>query len=279
MRLLPLLALLCGCEEAIVPTTVIEHLQIVSMVADPPVVAPHQSTQLTVTIADPDALSPEVAVWVCVPFGAMGRCLESELTGQAQPVFTGTRDPTTHAFFTTVVPLGVDVDEINEVLDSDQTFAGVLAFALACAPGACELFDQVEAEAVDPIDLSDPSRLLRGVPMSQAHAAWRTLPVSSGAGRGNPLLYVQFPSPLEVGAGGSVDITARSEPALVGSTIHPMATVGGFPEDSLSGASAAGATAQWLTREQDAGTDGHIYLVVDDGLGGQAVAHHPASVR
>lgn len=271
-----------GCTPDIVPATVIEHLQIVSMVAEPPEVDVHEATSVTVTIADPDGLSPEVAVWVCVPFGTQGSCLESELTGESQPVFTGLRDPTTHAFTTSVVPLGVDVEEINDVLDSGEPFNGILAFALACAPGACDLFEQLESGTVDPADLSDPGRLLSGVPMSQAHAAWRTLAVNrpSTMPHENPGLSPQFASPLETTAGSSLDLRLVADSSSSGGTAYPMTTVGGFALDAIPISNGpSGAVLPWVAQDRDAGRDGHIYVVVDDGLGGQAVWHGEASVR
>ena len=281
MRMLPLLALLCGCQEDILPATVIEHLQIVSIVSERPKIRLGESTDLIVTIADPDRLSPEVAVWICVPFGSQGRCLESELTGEAQPVYTGTRDPDTHAFVTTVVPLGIDVEEINAQLDEGGTFRGVLAFALACAPGACDLFDQLESGTVDPSHLSDPSHLLRGVPMSQAHAAWRTLTIigEGSSGAPNPSLSVDFPDPFETQAGGSLDIRVGLDPSFSG-RVFPMATVGGFTEDDIpTDAGSSAQTLTWLSREREAGRACHVYIIADDEEGGQAVQHASVSVR
>ena len=281
MRTLPLLALLCGCQEEILAATVIEHLQIVSIVSERPKIQLGESTDLTVTIADPDQLSPEVAVWICVPFGSQGRCLESELTGEAQPVYTGSRDPETHAFVTTVVPLGIDVEEINAQLDEGGTFSGVLAFALACAPGACDLFDQLESGTVDPSHLSNPSHLLRGVPMSQAHAAWRTLTIigEGSAGASNPILSVDFPEPFETQAGGSLDIRVALDQPFSGQ-LFPMTTVGGFTEDAISvGAGSPFHNLTWLSHEREAGKTGHVYIVADDEVGGQAVQHASVSVR
>jgi len=278
--LVPLLLLL-GCEEEVVASTVIEHVQIVSMVADPPEVQPQESTDITVTIADPDGLSPEVAVWVCVPIGAAGRCLESELTGEAQRVVTGVRDPITHAFTASVVPLAVDVAEVDEVIDEGGRFNGILAFALACAPGACDLFEQLEAGTVDPIDLSDPGRLLRDVPMAKGHAAWRTLTVSRESERfrhDNPVLLPQFPQPLENTAGNTEELGVVADGQFSNGLIYPLTTVGGFAVDSVA-TGPESPYLPWVAREQDAGKEGHVYIVVDDGLGGQAVWHGEASVR
>ena len=276
------LGFLClGCEEAVPAATQIKHLQIVSVVADPPEVEPRETTDITVTIADPDGLNPEVAVWVCVPFGDAGRCLESELTGEAQRVVTGPRDSTTHAFTATVVPLAIDIAEVDEILDAGGAFRGILAFALACAPGACPLFDQLDNGTVDPIDLSDPSRLLRHVPMSKAHAAWRTLAVTREDPQfrqSNPVLLPQFTAPLEVKAGDTRELNVAVDGQFSDGLIYPLTTVGGFAEHAVS-TGPEPPVLPWVTAKSDAGKDGHVYIVVDDGSGGQAVWFGEASAR
>lgn len=270
-----------GCEEAVPSATQIDHLQIVSMVAEPPEVAPRETTDITVTIADPDGLNPLVAVWVCVPFGDAGRCLESELTGEAQRVVTGTRDTSTHSFTASVVPLAIDIAEVDEILDSGSSFRGILAFALACAPGACPLFDQLEDGTVDPVDLSDPGRLLQSVPMSKAHAAWRTLAVTRDEPRlrsSNPVLLPSFAAPLEVDAGDTLDLSVGVEGQLSDGLIYPLTTVGGFADAAVS-TGPEPPVLTWTTEDNDAGKNGHVYIVVDDGSGGQAVWFGDAAAR
>jgi len=60
-----LLALCAGCDGTVDPASVVDTLQIVSIVADPPAPAPGQSQTLKVVLADPQQVQPDVWLWQC----------------------------------------------------------------------------------------------------------------------------------------------------------------------------------------------------------------------
>lgn len=279
--LLGLCAGLAGCEEGTYASTRVESLQIVSMVAEPTEVAPHGETELTVTIADPAGAGAEVAVWMCTPVGDARRCLEAEALGDAQPVQVGVRDPDSHAVRWRVTPLPIDVAEVDELLAGGEVFRGVLAFALACTPGVCDFFDDVADGTVRAEQLADPDVLLAGVPMAHAHLAWRamTLSLASPAERHpNPTIAPRFPTPVRAPAGGTRDLGFEVDGIFSDGLVYPLATLGGFAQEYAS-TGPAEPTVQWVAPEAASGTTGHIYAVVDDGQGGQAVWFGPAEVE
>jgi len=276
-RLLPVM-LLVGCDEEVYASTQITSLQIVSMASEPPEVSPHESIDLIVTIADPHMSGAEVAVWMCTPVGDGGQCLESAAYDGQQPIATGVRDPDTHAAAIPFIPLDVQVAEINAVIDSGKPFWGTLAFALACKPGLCPLFDDIEAGTVNPDHLADPELLLAGLPMDGVSLGWRTMTLTSedpDYRNDNPTITPMFDTPVEVAAGSSRDLSFQVDEMTGSGIAYPLTTVGGFSTES---APAPTPSLTWVAPEKG-GQEGFIYVVVDDGFSGQSVWIGEAIVR
>jgi len=272
---------LCGCEEDIAASTRVRSLQIVSMVSEPKKVSPHEAASLTVTIADPDHRGADVAVWMCTPVGDSRTCLEAEAAIDAQPVAVGSRDPDTHSATFEVVPMPISVAEIDTILDEGTDFRGVLAFALACAPGLCPLFDDIASDTVRPEDLADPDRLLQGLPMDGVSLAWRSITLTRDARRDrdtNPVIAPLFDVPIEARAGRPVDLAVEVDGDFSDGRVFPLATIGGFSTASTPTGPAT-PTLEWRPPDHGGKQDGHIYMVVDDGQGGQAVWFGPARVQ
>jgi hypothetical protein len=66
MRIALLSLFAAGCVSGPNPDTLISDLRVVAAVVDPPTVAPGQTADVTITVADPEQLSPEVSVWSCM---------------------------------------------------------------------------------------------------------------------------------------------------------------------------------------------------------------------
>ena len=279
---LPLLCLtLAGCEDDLVDSTQVSSLQVVSMVAEPKQVRPHEQTRLTVTMADPRGEGADVAVWMCTPIGDGRTCLEAEAVTNAQPVSVGTRDPDTHAADFDVVPLPIDVAEIEDALDENTVFRGVLAFALACTPGLCPLFDDIEAGTVDPAMLADPDLLLRDLPMDGVSLAWRAMTITSANERNretNPTIAPRFSPPVQAAPGASVDLQFDVDGVFSDGLVYPLTTLWGF-QTAYTETGPAVPTLRWVAPDSEGRATGHIYAVIDDGQGGQAVWFGPAEVQ
>lgn len=261
---------LSGCGAGIVDTTRIESLRTVAVVAEPTEVAPFEATTLTATIADPAGQGAEVATWLCTPLG-VDQCLESALTGLAQPVSVSTRDADTHSAQATVVPVPIEVDEITALIEDETTvFRGVLAWTLACRPGLCPLFDQVDQDTVDPVDLANPSRMLETLPIDGVSLTVRTLPVSlrpDEAREQNPVISATEPLPLTLSSGDTrpLDVSIRTD--RPDTRVYPSATVGGFTSADVGTTDPI----RWSATRADAGTTGHVYIVAVTPDGGQSV--------
>jgi hypothetical protein len=269
-----------GCDEDVLASTQISSLQVVSMVAEPVEVRPREATALTVTIADPAETGADVAVWMCTPLDDTRTCLEALAGDNLQPIAVSTRDPDTHSTTVEVVPMPVEVSEVTEVISRGERFRGVLAFALACAPGVCPLFDDIEAGTVDPAVLADPDLLLQGLPIEGVSLGYRTLTISemhSSRRLDNPVIAPRFTTPVRAGAGESVDLAFNVDGDFSDGWVYPLTTVGGFATEAVE----TGPETPVLTwvAPSTGRSDGHIYAVVDDGSGGQAVWFGEAEVR
>ena len=65
MRRAWLLTLCLGCDGTVDPASIVDTLQIVSIVAEPPAPLPGESQTLKVVMADPEQVQPDVWLWQC----------------------------------------------------------------------------------------------------------------------------------------------------------------------------------------------------------------------
>jgi len=128
-------------------------MQIVTVTADPPQVAPFEPIELTAWVADPYDRGTEVMIWPCSPVQVTPerlRCFEGldlEGRGIALSAFTRVGLATDEHFGASVLPPIQSVlalQEAGEALAEDGL--PVPVFVLACDPGVCEIFDLVRAD-------------------------------------------------------------------------------------------------------------------------------------
>ena len=133
--LLPLVWLAaCGgpSEETLVP-----ELRVVTVVSDPPVVAPGETLRARVIIADPAGKGVEAAVWMCTPIGP-AVCAESSVPGP-QPVANFARVVRGQTDFT--VEFAIPLEAAANIGAEKPPRLAVFA----CETGLCPEFASIEA--------------------------------------------------------------------------------------------------------------------------------------
>ncbi len=260
-----LLLLLAGCDVLPADASVLERLQIVSIVAEKPEIAPGQATDLTVWVADPDGGGVELLVWSCTILGE--GCFEAALPLSA---WVRTVDVVEGFGVTSAAIPG----EIGQVVPQGL-LVPTSVWGLACEPGLCPVIAAAAAGTVDPALLADPEALMRDLPIDGTSLVRRSVYLSlSDRPNRNPSITASPPA-------GSVAVDAGSaeELALVVSdstdvVADAFTTCGSMSPPRWDGHDLA---FTW-TAPLDAGTC-DLWVVLEDGLGGAAVWHGVRDVR
>lgn len=260
---IPLL-LLVGCGGAN-DETLVDELRVMAIVAEPPEVAPGADSTVSVYVADPTAVGPDVLTWTCTNLG--DGCLEASDPGQGTTLGSvdgGTLDASV-----------VASTALAGVVADGETVFPVLTWALACAPGTCPVID-LAASQPDPGSqeaeelaafLADPFSAVADLPLqgtslaySQVGVSMREVPLV------NPTLLATEPEPV-VAAGGEVDLafTVEGDGAL---TAYGYTTLGGFGATSYDVADGA-VTMTWFGSEEPG--EAELWVIVNGEDGGSAV--------
>ena len=163
---------LLACTMGPAPETLIDELRTVVVLADLPEAGAGESVALEAIVVDPEDEGFEALTWTCT-FAGEG-CLES-LGEETWSGLSLVEDaPASIATDYTVSPaLSKFLTEEPQPLVSHWT--------LACAPGACPLFDAVRADEAEAVreDLSDPLSWMADLSFEGVSLSLRTLQLSS----------------------------------------------------------------------------------------------------
>lgn len=247
----PILFALVACTPGPNPETMIEELRLVAAVAAPPEVPPDGATELVFHVADPLAEAPEVLVWA----PQLGRTWLPVLSADGTVAVRVAPDAATAAS-ATALPTPVAI------------------WALACAPGVCDIIDRVRAmepgtSLADEVmrELQDPSGLLDSLPMLGVSLATKRFYVSTrpeSARATNPLLSSIGAVPgaeadaLEL----RFDVSTATDVELWG-----FATSGGFGVPFVTAAGGMSSLAYYPATT----SDGELFVVAVQADGGGAV--------
>lgn len=266
----PLIAVCAGCAMDVLPETVIDELTVLAIAPVPPEVGPTDAIAVEVTVVDPDEEAFDVLVWLCTNTG--DGCLEA-----------GGDSPRPLWEFVAVFPAASETTSVQLpalpglafALTEPDTVLPLFVWALACRPGACDVFTQVDAAPAPGtpawtalVDrLGDPRSLLDGVAIVDASLATHGVRVSNRAVRNEaPLLTVTPPgdpigvdtdAPFVVGASEDVELFA-------------YAVRGSWDTAQVSIIYDISAPTLQYAAPAEAGTD-RLYLVAEDGDGGTAL--------
>ena len=224
---------LTGCSGPNSETTVAE-LRVLSMVIDPPeAVAPStvsvRSTVFVPTEIDPSGPSADsvAMTWTCTDFGS--GCVEAQLPNRGAtvgPPVDGALD----------APISLPA-VLADVVRDGTTVLPIPVWTLACAPGLCDIFDQVAAPAGtedgDAADafLSDPFTAMESLPLVGTSLAFSLLRVSA---RPDPIQNPVLAGPEACSAAPgasttlSLFVTDADGAAYAGATAYGYASAGGF---------------------------------------------------
>jgi len=260
---IPLLFLV-GCGGAN-DETLVDELRVMAIVAEPPEVAPGAESAVSVYVADPTAVDPDVLTWTCTNLG--DGCLEA--SDPAQGTTVSSLDGGTIG--ATVVASAA----LAGVVADGETVFPVLTWALACAPGTCPVIDLAasqpdsgsqEAEELAAF-LADPFTAVADLPLEGTSLAYSQVGVSMrDVPLVNPTLLATEPEPV-VAAGGEVDLafTAEGDGAM---TAYGYTTLGGFGATSYD-VTEGSVTMTWFGPE--AAGDAALWVIVNGEDGGSAV--------
>ena len=262
---------LAACSQAGLDLSLIDDVRVVAMVADPPEVAPGESATIEVTVADPLRRAPELMVWACTPVA--GVCLESSYLAL----------PDRLALLATVNGTATYTQPIPELDLSDDALFEPRLWALACAPGLCPIIDEARerlevgaSTAALEADLAHPDTWLAELPWDGLHLATHTYRASTaaeGERNANPVYEPRYPGgtdeQLEIGPGETLNVSFWSGD-LNGDNVRVYAstTAGSFPDPDTEVDDNA---ARLLYVAPDQPQEGDIYVVFEDGRGGEAL--------
>jgi len=272
---LPLLALACSPGPS--EETLIDELQVVGAIVEPPEIGAGEEAIIDVVVADPVGTGAEVLVWSCTGFGA--ECLEAD------------------APLSEWAAVGVPLDQhlaipwsappaLGALVGEGETVA-IPLWVLSCAPGLCPLIDDVAtalerggaAPAALIADLADPLEWMADLPMSGVSLAQRSLVLSGRPPEernANPVIEVRREAPSTVSAGEDVELPIRvSDEGGTVDLAFGLATGGGFGMPSFDVLDGR-AVLRWYAPDETGEVD--LFVVVDDGEGGSAVWRERAVV-
>lgn len=263
---------LAGCAPAEEPDpSWLEELQVVGVVLEPPSLGRVSSVQVDVTAADPRARGAEVLVWSCTDFG-IGCFEQTDPTGKPRPVSQWARTTTLVGDAATVsLPVPVFPESLLEEPDTVDLVG--LVWALACAPGVCDLIRSVQeepepgTEAWDDVarQLGHPDEWMVGLQTGWASLAVKAVPV--GSDNVNPAIVTDVEALVAApGESASLQVEFQDDGDVGHANVAAWSTLG--PVGVTQGP--RGATITWEAPVDVVGS-GRLYVVVSDGRGGQAV--------
>lgn len=280
-----LLALLGCADNGPDPDTVIGNLRVVSVVADPPEVAPGDDITVDIEVYDRQGGSIDVMGWFCTPLGGSaltGGCAEAGPTARPLSAFTVVA---TDAGLTTRGTFHVP-EELAALVPGDGVADDLIRpvfWGLACRSGACPVIDAVQDDPApgsaswsDVVtQLGRPTLWLPDVPLDDSSLATRFL-MFTGAGdpyraTNPPLVAVSAPTAADPGE--IVPFVFRSGDVIV----YPFASDGGFLLASYGAANGLPVTLQWQAPKRSGSVD--LVVVVEDQQGGSAVWRGTVTVR
>jgi hypothetical protein len=185
-------AWLGGCDTRLPDPDFVSHLEVVTVVADPPEVSPLEPIEVTAWVADAWERGADVLIWPCTPveIGERVRCGEGlDINGRGVRLsyFTeivSVRDHRAQAtLLTPFLPYQVFAEEASDKELSNGLPMPVLA--LACDPGVCEIFDWVAADPEPGTEayaraaraLADPTQLAKQASQEQMSLAVKLVTV------------------------------------------------------------------------------------------------------
>lgn len=288
-----LLSWVAACSAPPASPTTIDGLQVVAIATNPPNPTGAQYLDLEVWVADGLGLGADVLVWMCTPVD--GRCAEFHALPDAEGlplVFVTKTGPAAPVFRTTTSwPIlgSIALDYLSstgsDVFDGELGGGqvGLLVWALACVPGLCDVFRQVEADPVvgsptwwdATASLADPSRILEAVRPGEASVAVKFVPLWQWVPGEIPFEYPQTPD-VRPQLGLVSQPSNPDGPVQLGwfdpdgDPVHFQAftTRGAVSVDYVEGSSGSVVVDP---RPDLAGQFGDLFVVGEDGRGGTAV--------
>lgn len=268
-RLIPCLVLAVGCMPGPSEDTLVDELRVIGAIAEPPEVAPGETTAVDVVVADPLGSGAEVAVWLCTP--ADDGCAEAGSSTQGRVAVGSPTDGRFRADLT--------VDPLWAAFAGPEPIPTSI-WVLACEPGVCPLFDRLGGDALDDeveALLANPTEWVGDLPLTGVSLAVKQLSVSTRdeADRNdNPVLSVSAPEESTTGEEWLLDVTVADSNGVA--EIMGLSTAGGFGLTAFEALDGQ-ATMQWYAPD-DPG-EVQLYAVASDGLGGMAIWQGRAEVR
>ena len=222
-----------GCGMGPNTETLIQTVQVVSAINEPPEVAPLEMWDLSLTVADPQGVEPEVLVWSCLE--------DTCITGP--------------------VPL----DESGQGTTSLVSVAPIPVWVLACDPSVCDLENPTQEQLQDPFSWM-AELPIEGVSLALQPVSITEAPVEDR--RKNPEI-TQQPEDEALQA-ATPDEPVMLEFMVPGASwAWGYSTDGGFGRPSWDVASDGAVTLEWYAPEE--GDSAEVYVVFIDEMGGQAL--------
>jgi hypothetical protein len=214
------LALLAGCTPGPNLETLVDELRIVAIEAEPPVAVPGDMVTLTVHVADPEDVSPDVGLWTCTGFG--GICLEESAERMVRPEGDA---PLFSAQVRVPLESMAVVQEVGEI--------GL--WGLACPADTCPEYFPEGTDSVDPELLADPFTALEELPLEGISLVRKSIALveTSGETLTNPTLTPDFEIPTTIGQ--AEELTLQFTVEGEASEAYGYSTAGGFtmPEEPV----------------------------------------------
>jgi hypothetical protein len=207
------LALLAGCTPGPKIETLVDELRIVAVVAEPPVAIPGETVTLTVHVADPESVNPEVGLWTCTGFG--GFCLEESGERMLRPEGS---PPLLETTVTVPFEAAAVVRDIGEIS----------LWGLACPPDICTDFFSPSSGTVEPGLLADPFSALENLPLDGLSLVRKSIGLMEDGDERpvNPGLTLDFEMPTTVAP--LEEINMRFLVTGEGDEAYGYSTAGGF---------------------------------------------------
>ena len=284
---LSLALLLVGCGQGPSHPTLIDDLEVISIVNTPTEALPGDTVTITATVVDPTQAGAEVLIWTCGIY--LGRCVEDALFEDNPQQWLSVHTLVGDTVQTTRRVPGDQLNEAFNFLEVDEIETGV--FVLACAPETCPIIEYarlaLEAGTFSndlALDLADPGRWYGDVGFEGVSLTVRGLTVARSfpAGRNsNPIIEARFPERddaiITIPAGGDQEFAYLvDDPDEDRLYAYAYTTVGQFEDRRERETNSV--IRHYLLAPARA-TEGHVYIVFEDEQGGAVVWDRPVSIQ
>lgn len=226
ISVLPVFLALTGCSGPN-DETLLSELRVLSLVMDPPEAQPETTATVTATVVDPAGEGAVGMLWTCTQFGE--ECVEAALPAQGAV----TADPLGSTLSAEIALPAVLADVVRD----GETVLPIPVWMLACAPGLCDVIDQVQAApgtadaAAAAAFLQDPFTGMESLPLVGTSLAFGLLRVSLREEPVRNPVISGGPDTCAAEPGGEVAINLDvSEGSAAGGALSAWgyATAGGF---------------------------------------------------